>query len=128
MKKILHTLLFLLLTNLVFAQKETYDPKKTYTPAQLREDFVFLRKCLEEAHPGLYWYTPKDSLDKVFDDFEKTLQKDMTERQFRNGLFPVVAQIRCGHSSLSNSKLRSKYLEKSNTKYIPFDLFSIDNQ
>ena len=128
MKKILHTLLFLLLTNLVFAQKETYDPKKTYTPAQLREDFVFLRKCLEEAHPGLYWYTPKDSLDKVFDDFEKTLQKDLTERQFRNRLFPVVAQIRCGHSSLANSKLRSKYLEKSNTKYIPFDLFSIDNQ
>jgi hypothetical protein len=127
-KKTIYTTLFLLLANSIFAQKEIYDPKKTYTPTQLREDFTFLRKCLEESHPGLYWYTPKDSLNQVFDTFAKTLEKDMTDRQFRNGLFPVVAQIRCGHSSLSNSKARAKYLKNSKSKYIPFDVFSIDNQ
>ncbi len=128
MKKITYTTLFLLFANSILAQKEIYDPKKTFTPAQLQEDFTFLRKCLEESHPGLYWYTPKDSLNQVFDSFAKTLDKDLTDRQFRNDLFPVLAQIRCGHSSLSNSEARIKYLKKSSTKYVPFDIFSIGNQ
>lgn len=99
----------------VFAQKkkEDFNPLKSYTPAQLKEDFTFLRKCLDESHPGLNWYISKDSLNGIFDDFEKKLDGDLTERQFRNRLFPVLAEIRCGHSSLANSKARAKYLEKN---------------
>lgn len=112
-----------------FAQKkkEDYDPKKTYSPTQLKEDFTFLRKCLDESHPGLNWYISKDSLDGIFDGFEKNLNENLTERQFRNRLFPVLGEIRCGHSSLANSKERMKYLEKNKTKYLPFEIIALSN-
>ena len=35
-------------------------------PAQLQRDFDVLRRALEEAHGGLYRYTPKAELDKTF--------------------------------------------------------------
>jgi Peptidase family S41 len=116
------------LTSFAQQKKEIYDPKKTFSLEELKADFAFLRKCLEEAHPGLNWYVSKDSLNVVFDNFEKSLTAPLTERQFRNQLFPVLAEIRCGHSSLTNSKERMKYLEKNNTKYIPFDIIATNTQ
>ena len=42
-------------------------------PEKLREDFRILRGALEEGHPGIYRYTPKQVLDRRFDQAEKVL-------------------------------------------------------
>ncbi len=39
---------------------------KQFEPQQLREDFQIARQSLEEAHPGLYRYTKKADLDRIF--------------------------------------------------------------
>ena len=69
-----------------------------FAPADLREDFAIARHAFEEAHPGLYRYTPKPQLDRVFADAERKLDHPMTAWEFYGVLAPVVASFHCGHS------------------------------
>ena len=69
----------------------------------LREDFRILRKTLEEAHPGLYWYTAKGRMDAYFDSTYAQLNQDMSEVEFLTRLLPVIAHVRCLHTSVSFS-------------------------
>ena len=70
---------------------------------RLREDFRILRKTLEKAHPGLYWYTSKETMDVYFDSTYAQLNQDMLEVEFLRRLLPVIAHIRCLHTSVSFS-------------------------
>ena len=67
MKKVLFTLNTCLAAVLIFScfplagqqAAAAYNPDHKYTAAQLQDDFQLLRTALEEAHGGLYYYTPK---------------------------------------------------------------------
>ncbi len=67
----------------------TSKVNRKFQAKQLQEDFLILRKVLEEAHPGLYRYTDKKVLDADFEKAFKLLNREMTEREF----FPIVASI-----------------------------------
>jgi hypothetical protein len=49
------------------AVSKAYHPSKKYPPEVLKEDYAVFRNSLEESHPSLYWYTPKDSMDYYFE-------------------------------------------------------------
>jgi hypothetical protein len=66
----------------------------------LRDDFRILRGALEEAHPGIYRYTPKTELDRLFDHAEKSLDRPMNVYEFYRVVAPVVAAIKCGHTGV----------------------------
>lgn len=55
---------------------------KIIKSAGLKNDFKILRQTLEEAHPGLYWYTEKPLMDKHFDSIYALLDTDMTRVTF----------------------------------------------
>ena len=55
---VLAVLISLLVIRFLAATRTAPDSGKL-TPEQLREDFAILRGALEEAHPGIYRYTPK---------------------------------------------------------------------
>lgn len=84
---------------------------------QLQEDFVILRKVLEEAHPGLYRYTDKKTLDARFDRSFKMLNKEMTEREFYKIVASIVSIIKDGHMG---SRLSIESM--SNLKTLPLTL------
>ncbi|HMF11550.1 MAG TPA: S41 family peptidase [Gemmataceae bacterium] len=67
----------------------------------MQADFRIARQALEEGHPGIYRYTPKKELDRLFDQAEKSLTKPMTVVEFYRVLAPVVAAIKCGHTDVS---------------------------
>lgn len=69
-----------------------------FGPDQLRADFTIARHAFEEAHPGLYRFTPKPEMDRVFVAAERRLDRPMSAREFYGVLAPVVASIHCGHS------------------------------
>lgn len=93
------------------AVSKNYNPNKKFGKEQLTKDYQIFRGALEEAHPSLYWYTPKDSMDLYFDRGFNIIKDSMTETQFRTVLSYVVAQIKCGHTSVRPSRAMSKYLE-----------------
>src|SRR3974377_2027942 len=55
---------------------------RSFSPQELSEDFIFLRKSLEEGHPGLYRYTAKAEMDRLFDETQQKLNQPMDETQF----------------------------------------------
>src|SRR5579883_385236 len=78
-------------------------PSGKFEPQQLREDFQIARRCLEEAHPGLYRQTKKVELDRVFDDAENSLNRPMDFYEFYRVVAPAVAAIKCGHTGIDLS-------------------------
>lgn len=73
-------------------------------PALLRQDFLILRNALEEAHPGIYRYTPKPELDRIFDRAAAHLNRPMTALEFYRVVSPAVAALKCGHTFLEVSQ------------------------
>ena len=77
----------------------------TLPPAQLQQDFDVLRRALEEAHGGLYRYTPKADIDKTFGAFRAGLDRPMTTLEFGAALSGTLAAIRDGHTPVSYTQL-----------------------
>jgi len=82
-------------------------------PAALREDFQIARQALAEAHPGIYRYTPKPELDRVFDQAAAGLNRPMTALEFYRILSPAVAAMKCGHTTLEVSAEMQKAMGDS---------------
>jgi len=83
----------------------TFEAGRKHAPEKIQEDYRIFRNILEESHPGLYWFTPKDSMDGYFERGREMLGKDsLTETRFRLVLSYVLAQIRCGHTYARPSK------------------------
>jgi hypothetical protein len=68
--------------------------------ATLRADLRIARQALEEGHSGIYRYTPKEEMDRLFDRAEKSLDRPMSVLDFYRVLAPVVAAVKCGHTDV----------------------------
>lgn len=93
------------------ASRPPFRPDHKYSPAELQADYTVFRNLLEESHPSLYWYTPKDSMDYYFNAGYAKLTDSMTEPQFRTLLSYVIAKVNCGHTTTRYSKKYTKYLD-----------------
>lgn len=93
--------------------------EKKYPPKKLQEDFRVFQGALEEWHPSLYWFTPKQKMDAEFSTTYSSLTDSLTERQFRMKLLKVITSIRCGHTSINYSKKFSKYLDTASLQLFP---------
>lgn len=104
------------------SSRKPFDPGKKYTATQLQQDYHLFRNILEESHPSLYWFTPKDSMDYFFDAGYHSIHDSMTEPQFRNLLSYVTSRIRCGHTTVRFSKRYSDYLDTVRLPVFPLHL------
>ncbi len=101
-------------------------PSARFTPAQLKLDLKVLREALEEGHPGIYRYTPKAELDRAFLDTEKRLNRPLTALDFYRILAPVVALLKCGHTSLLPSRADDDSL--ADEPLIPIEVAILDGK
>jgi Peptidase family S41 len=115
MKKTQRSLLFLAILAVFFCTScsdKLYTPLKKYSPTQLQEDFDLMRTVMEKFHPSLYWYTPKDSMDIIFNHFRGSIRDSMNEQQFGFSILaPVTTSIHCGHTSFNYSKKYNKFMQ-----------------
>ncbi|HVF97752.1 MAG TPA: S41 family peptidase [Flavisolibacter sp.] len=88
---------------------KSFRPTKKFSPQELQTDYDIFRASLEDAHPGLYWYTPKDSMDYYFAEGQHKLKDSLTESGFRYVLASVISKIRCGHTSVRASKAAAAF-------------------
>lgn len=87
-----------------------FSPSKKYSPADLQGDYDVFRASLEDAHPSLWWYATKDSVDHFFDEGRGKLKDSLTESRFRYVLANVISKIRCGHTSVRPSKAATAHI------------------
>jgi hypothetical protein len=107
--RILTALFFAAMITGCGVSKSSFSPNKKYSPEQLQKDYSIYQDILEEAHPSLYWYTPKDSMDNYFNWGMQQLKDSLTESEFRKVLSFVTSKIDCGHTSVRASKAFLKY-------------------
>lgn len=89
-----------------------YNHDKKYTPTELKEDFLFVRKTLEQIHPRLYEYTPKPVFNHFLDSLYAGIDQPMTEREFHYYMLPVINKVHCSHTKLmSSTQLASNIAE-----------------
>lgn len=107
---------------------QSYDYDQRYPVERLKADVLFMKQALEEAHPSLYWYTPKDSIDLVFAKAIRQISEPLTEREFYDLLRPAIAQVRCGHTSLMLSQQYDQWPDKPAMPFLPLDIFVDESQ
>jgi hypothetical protein len=125
MKPIIAVALFfgVLFNSSCSSSRKPYAPQHKYPYAALLKDYRLLREILEQKHPSLYWYTPKDSMNYYFSFYEKAIADSMTEREFAwKVLAPLTAKIRCGHTSVSMSKAYARWSEGKQFSSFPLSL------
>ena len=77
----------------------------------LQEDFRIMRRSLEQAHGGIHRYTRKAEMDRTFDRAYRKIDHPMTELEFWRLAAPVVAHIKCGHTSIRLPKTLQTQME-----------------
>ena len=103
--------------------RASFSPNKKYSPQQLEKDYTIFQNVLEESHPGIYWYTPKDSMDYYFDWGKQQIKDSLTEPEFKKVLSYVLAKVNCGHTTARPSKKYIKWLDTLRyEKFFPLSL------
>jgi hypothetical protein len=101
-------------------QKLVNAPK--IAPALLIKDLQTLHQVLQENHPSVYWYTPKDSMDLHFSRDLASVKDSMSAWQFRNVVATYLANIKCGHTSVYFSPKLTKQYTKYRFPQFPLQL------
>lgn len=102
--------------------RNSFNPNQKFSPQQLKEDFDIGWTTYQKNHPSLYWYSPKDSVDRQFAKVRASLTDSLTEAEFRLRLSYAVAAIRCGHTSVLSSKRYRKYAQKAKEPSFPLQV------
>src|SRR5687768_9206086 len=93
---ILHCCLFFTCVGQINAQPRSVD----LTPIQMLADFDMLRNALEESHGGLYRFSGKPEVNKLFNETRKRIEQAGNRQQFIALLSEMLAALRDGHMRL----------------------------
>jgi len=77
----------------------------------LKEDLKTLRSKLETSQPGLYLYTSKDSLDKIFDDINASFTEPLTSIEFFRRVAPLNGILKNLHTRIWPAAAYEKAME-----------------
>lgn len=79
---------------------QNYGDLPRIAPDLLLRDLDLLQQGLESFHTGLYWYSPKDSLDQAFADARAQIKEPMNVMEFHKLIAPLVALTREDHTNI----------------------------
>ncbi|MCW3118606.1 MAG: hypothetical protein JWM28_2688 [Chitinophagaceae bacterium] len=102
--------------------KSAFRSNHKYSSREVEYDYQVFENMLKESHPGLYWYTGKDSMEYYFREGADQLKDSMTEPQFRKVLSYVVSKIDCGHTSVKASNHYLRHIDSSRFKIFPLSM------
>ncbi len=109
-------------TTVVNSQSPEFYLEENLSPEQLKEDFELLRNKIELSQPGLYLYTSKDSLDKIFDTIMESLTVPMTSIDFYRKISILNKHIRNFHTRTWPSENFEERLITVHPRF-PFDIY-----
>lgn len=113
----------LLIFLIVYLNLNPLQAQSKLTISQLKADFSLFKQALEEAHPGLYRYNPKEQADSLFDQTERLINREMNQQEFYQLLLPLVVQIKCGHTKFHPDSNWSNNFYYNTGKVFPWRMF-----
>lgn len=116
---ILYLLVFVLASSCASSYK-AYKPDKKFTAQALQQDYTLLRNILEQKHPAIYWYTPKEKMDFYFDSLYLSIADSMTELQYGWQIIaPLTQKIHCGHTTFGMSSYWNRFMKDKRIPSFP---------
>ncbi len=88
-------------TNATAAGRASSVTSDNVSPDQPLADFDFMRKVLEEAHPGLYRYATATELDRKFAAQRAKLSQPMAKSGCYETFAETLGLVKCGHTSIN---------------------------
>lgn len=111
-------ILNIIFSNLVYSQNFGEFPK--IEKEKLQRDLDILYQGLDEFHSGMYWYTPKDSVDFAFQNARYKISKDLNVLEFHKIIAPLVALSREDHTDVFIPKIvREQINNNQNIRFFP---------
>lgn len=95
-------------------------------PAELIEDYDYMLKTLEDTHPNLYAYVPKDEFIAKTDAFRESINKPMDLREFYKILYKTIALIKQGHTMVFGDAGFGKFKNEGGLSF-PFKITYFDD-
>ena len=93
-----------------------------FSPAQMKEDLVFLRSHLSEMHPQYHLYTGEEAYDALYRSIIQKLGSDLTLAEYFKLISPVVNKIGCSHTGIRLPEEYTQAQRKYN-HYLPVNVF-----
>jgi hypothetical protein len=93
---------------------------KILQPAAMQADFTYLRKALEETHPGLYRYVPKADMTRKMDSLYARLDGPLPYWSYYAMLSSLVGEIRCAHTFMVPTENTNGFLNQA--RVFPFTI------
>jgi len=98
-----------------------------FSTDELKADLKYLKTKLENNHPGLYLYTSKPAIDKVFDSLENSISKPLTELEFYRHVTIISSIIKDGHTIILPGEEITNSQGNTNT-FLPYHFVILNNQ
>ena len=118
MKKISILTILILLTQNIYSQNFGEFPK--IEKEKLQRDLDLLHQGLDKFHSGMYWYTPKDSVDIAFQDAKNQINTDLNVFEFHKIIAPLVALSREDHTDIFLPKnIKEETNKNENIRFLP---------
>lgn len=118
MKKILILTFIILLTQNIYSQNFGDFPK--IEKEELLRDLDLLYQGLNKFHSGMYWYTPKDSVDIAFQNAKSKITTNLNVFEFHKIIAPLVALSREDHTDIFLPKeVKEETNKNQNIRFLP---------
>jgi C-terminal processing protease CtpA/Prc len=118
------TLLLTLVCLTTTAQDIDSLKTKILQPSAMQADFKYLRRLLEETHPGLYRYNTKEQMNHKMDSLYGLLNAEMKFYDYYGLLASLIADIRCAHTTILPESDINKIFAKCKT--FPYWVYFIE--
>ena len=114
------TLAFLIVSfiSFQFSYAQHFGDFPNIEKERLLNDLDILYQSLDKFHSGMYWYTPKDSIDIAFQEVRKKITNDLNVLEFHKLIAPLVGLSREGHTSIRLPKSVNEKIS-TETEFMP---------
>lgn len=100
---------------------------RRFTTTELKSDLDFMMQTLQEVHPDLYYYVPKEEFVAFKAELEKQLTEPMTRREFYPFVARLAARLGDGHTSAIYPHEEWKDFVEKDGRVFPFDVDISEN-
>ena len=101
-----------------FSFAQNYGKFPVIKKEKLLNDLELLYQGLDRFHSGMYWYTPKESIDSAFQEVRKKIRSDLNVLEFHKLIAPLVALSREDHTDILLPASVKEELNRK-IKYLP---------
>lgn len=118
-------ILLLVVSKMSFSQNYGNFPE--IQKQKLLNDLDLLYQGLDKFHTGMYWYTPKDSVDNAFEIAKNKITSDLNIMEFHNIIAPLVALSREDHTNIYLPDYVSEKLREE-MRFLPFTVVFLEKK